>query len=213
MATLFLFLAVIGGTILVCQFVLTLIGLGSDGTVPDDMPDGVPHDLHFDASGADVGHADVSHVHGAHGHDASWLFGVISFRTLVAAITFFGLAGLSANAAGLGMPLQLMISSAAGVAALLGTHYVLRLLGRLGEDATVRIHKALGKEGTVYVPIAAGGQRSGKVHLKLQNRLMEYEAVTSAQDKLATGTRVRVVAIRGNLLEVEPVGEAAVKTA
>ena len=31
----------------------------------------------------------------AHGHGSTWMFGVISFRTVVAALTFFGLAGLA----------------------------------------------------------------------------------------------------------------------
>jgi membrane protein implicated in regulation of membrane protease activity len=41
---------------------------------------------------------------------------------------------------------------------------------------------------------------------------MEYEAITGG-DKLATGTRIRVVAIRGNTLEVEPAGQPAVAKA
>jgi hypothetical protein len=44
----------------------------------------------------------------------------------------------------------------------------------------------------------------------VQNRLVEFEAVTSAPERLATGTKVRVVAVAGNLLEVEPVKTASV---
>ncbi len=215
MATIFLFFAVVGGTILVCQFVLTLIGLGSDGDVPDDMPDDVPHDL-----SADVGHdvsADVGHdVHAghdaAHAHDSSWLFGIISVRTLVAAFAFFGLGGLAASSALWSMWMQLATAGVCGAVAMIAVHSLMKMLGKLGDDATVRIHKALGQEGTVYVPIAAGRQRAGKVQLKVQNRLMEYEAVT-AGERLATGTRVRVVAIRGTTLEVEPAGQPAVAKA
>jgi membrane protein implicated in regulation of membrane protease activity len=92
-------------------------------------------------------------------------------------------------------------------------HGLMKMLNQLGDDATVRIHKALGQEGTVYVPIAGHKERPGKVQLKMANRIMEYPAITEGE-KLPTGTRVRVVAIRVNTLEVEPVVQPAVaKTA
>jgi membrane protein implicated in regulation of membrane protease activity len=202
----FLFLAVVGGTVLICQFVLTLVGLGGDHGLDTG------HDLAHDFTG-DVGH-DV-HAGGAHGaessghdaaghHGSSWLFAVISFRTLVAAATFFGLAGLAAESAGQSVGVQLLLAAAAGFAAMYGVHWLVRGMGRLGEDATVRINHAVGKEGTVYIPIPAGKSQAGKIQLKVQNRLVEYEAVTSGKEKLATGTKVRVVGIVGNTLEVEP---------
>lgn len=206
MSTIFLFFAVVGGTVLVFQFVLTLMGLGSDSDIPDDLPDDVPHDL--SGVGHDLGHgvhAEDGHA-AAHGHDSSWLFGIISFRTLVAAFAFFGLGGLTAHSAGWTMPMQLGTAGVCGAVAMFVVHGMMKMLGKLGEDATVKIHKAIGQEGTVYVPIAAHKERAGKVQLKLQNRLMEYEAITEG-DKLATGARVRVVAIRGNTLEVEPAGQ------
>ncbi len=212
MATIFLFFAVVGGTVLVFQFVMTLVGLSSDGDVPDDLPDDMPHDMSFDAShdlSADV-HDGGHHV--SHTHDSSWLFGIISFRTLVAASAFFGLGGLAADSAGWSVLLQLGTALGCGAVAMFAVHSVMKMLGKLGDDATVRIHKALGQEGTVYVPIAAAKERAGKVQLKVQNRLMEYEAVT-AGERLATGARVRVVAIRGTTLEVEPANQPAVEPA
>ena len=207
METIFLFFAVVGGTVLVCQFVLTLMGLGSDGDIPDDLPDDVPHDL--GGVGHDLPHdAHAGDGHAAHGHDSSWLFGIISFRTLVAAFAFFGLGGLTAHGAGSSRWVELLVALVSGAVAMFAVHGLMKMLGKLGEDATVRIHKALGQEGTVYVPIAAHKERAGKVQLKLQNRLMEYEAITGGE-KLPTGARVRVVAIRGNTLEVEPAAQPA----
>jgi membrane protein implicated in regulation of membrane protease activity len=55
------------------------------------------------------------------------------------------------------------------------------------------------------VPIAGGRTQAGKIQLKLQNRLVEYEAITSAPERLPTGTKVRVVGVAGNVLEVEPI--------
>jgi membrane protein implicated in regulation of membrane protease activity len=206
LAGLFLLLAVVGGTVLIVQFVLTLVGLGGDHGL--DVSHDVPHDF-----AGDVGH-DV-HAGGAHGaegeghdaaghHGSSWLFAAISFRTLVAAATFFGLAGLAADSAGQSVGVQLLLATAAGLGAMYGVHWMIRTMGRLGEDGTVRIHHALGMEGTVYIPIPAAKAQAGKIQLKVQNRLVEYEAVTSHTERLATGTKVRVVRIAGTTLEVEP---------
>jgi membrane protein implicated in regulation of membrane protease activity len=207
LAGFFLICAVVGGTILVCQFVLTLVGLGGDHGV--DFSHDVAHDFSMDAGhdaagggahGADQGGHATSSQHGS-----SWLFAVISFRTLVAAATFFGLVGLAAQSAGQNAGVQLLLASAAGLGAMYGVHWLIRTIGRLGEDATLRVKGALGQEGTVYVPIAGGRTQAGKIQLKLQNRLVEYEAITSAPDRLATGTKVRVTGLAGNVLEVEPV--------
>jgi membrane protein implicated in regulation of membrane protease activity len=202
----FLICAVVGGTVLICQFVLTLVGLGGDHGI--DLAHDVPHDFSGDA-GHDVPAGDA-HGADAAGHDAqghhgsSWLFAVISFRTLVAAATFFGLTGLAAQSAGQPIGVQLLLATLAGGGAMYGVHWMVRAMGRMGEDGTLRVKHALGKEGTVYVPIPAAKSQAGKIQLKVQNRLVEYEAVTSGPQRLATGTKVRVVGIAGTTLEVEP---------
>ena len=205
----FLICAVVGGTVLICQFVLTLVGLGGDhialGDVAHDFSGDVGHDVHVGGA-----HGAESAGHDAQGHHgSSWLFAMISFRTLVAAATFFGLAGLAARSAGQSVGVQLLLAGVAGVAAMYGVHWMVRMMGQLGEDATVRIRHALGKEGTVYIPIPPAKAQAGKIQLKLQNRLVEYEAVTSGPEKLATGTKVRVVGITGGTLEVEPLKTAS----
>jgi membrane protein implicated in regulation of membrane protease activity len=211
MALLFMICAVVGGTVLICQFVLTLVGLGGDHGVD------FSHDLTADFSG-DAGHAALgggTHDAGPGGHEASsqhgssWLFAVLSFRTLVAAITFFGLVGLAAKSADQNPGIQLLLAVAAGIGAMYGVHWLMRTIGRLGEDATIRVRSALGQEGTVYVPIAGARAQAGKIQLKLQNRLVEYEAVTSSTDRLPTGMKVRVIGIAGNMLEVEPIKTAS----
>ena len=202
----FLVCTVVGGTVLICQFVLTLVGLGGDHSFD------AGHDVSTDFAG-DVGH-DV-HVGGSHGaegaghdeqghHGSSWLFGIVSFRTLVAAATFFGLAGLAAQSAELRPGPQLLVALIAGASAMYGVHWLVRTIGRLSEDGTQKIRHAIGQEGTVYIPIAPAKAQAGKVQIRLQNRLVECEAVTSNSERLATGTKIRVVGIAGSALEVEP---------
>lgn len=207
MTWLFLILATVGGTILICQFVLTLIGLGHDVEIADDLPDDIPHDMPHDVGhdfhGGDhgAGHADSAGHAGE--HSGAWLVGIISFRTLVAASAFFGLSGLASQAAGLSPPLQLVIAAGGGWCAMYGVHWLMRKMGQMGEDPTVRVQRAVGLEGSVYVPIPAGKRQAGKVQVKLQGRLMELEAVTAGDERLPTGTKVRVVALEGTNLVVE----------
>jgi membrane protein implicated in regulation of membrane protease activity len=200
MTYVFLFCAVVGGTVLIAQFVMTLLGLG--GAEWEDST----------GWGDDAGHLEAA-VHDPSGHDAhghhgsSWLFAVISFRTLVAAAAFFGLIGLAAQSAGQPVGVQLLLAAAAGLSAMYGVHWLVRMMGRLGEDHTLRVQQALGQEGTVYVPIPPQGRSAGKVQVSVQRRLVEFEAVTAGDKPLATGTKVRVVGVQGNVLQVEPIGD------
>jgi len=210
MTTIFLFCALVGGTIMLCQFVLTLLGLGGHDLV-DAGHGGM--DLDHDV-GPDVAHDTADHGHGtveaqgeghAHQHSSTWLFGVITFRTLVAALTFFGLAGMAARSAELSLVNQLLIGLACGIGAMYLVHWLMSLMYRLSEDNTVRINRAVGREGMVYLPVPAGRTGPGRIQVRLQGRMMEYEAVTAAPANLPTGARVVVVGVvGGHVLEVAP---------
>jgi membrane protein implicated in regulation of membrane protease activity len=93
-------------------------------------------------------------------------------------------------------------------------HWLMSLMYRLSEDNTVRINRAVGREGTVYLTVPAGKAGPGKIQLRLQGRMMEYEAVTSAPSNLPAGARVVVVGVGGgHILEVAPAEkQAAVAT-
>ena len=210
MSTVFLFCAIIGGTILVCQLILTLTGLGGHDVGGHDGVGDVAHG---------AGHDLVHDTHAGHGHDvqgegqteqhlSTWLFGVITFRTLVAAVTFFGLSGMAAREASLHVVNQLLIALASGVGAMLLVHWLMTLLYRLGEDDTVRISRAVGREGTVYLSIPGERVGAGKIQLSLQGRIMEYGAMTANHAELPAGARVVVVGVvGGSMLEVAPVEE------
>lgn len=193
--------AVLGGTLLGCQFLMTLLGLGHD--LPGDLPDDVPHDFHFGLGGVDH---DVAQGHDAPHHETSFLR-LITFRTVVAAITFFGLAGLAGHSAELPGELTLVVALAAGAAAMYGVHWLMQSLKRLKSDGTARIERAVGRAGTVYLRIPAHKSGPGKIHINVQNRTMEYEAMT-AHEPLPVGSKVVVTHVLGpDTVEVEPVPE------
>ena len=185
MDTLFLLCACAGGTLIACQFLLGLFGLSDHhGDLADhDAPD-VDHEVDH---GLDQDHGD--HDHGAH-----WYFSMLSLRALAAAFAFFGLAGMASLSAGQEPGVALLIALASGGAALVGVAYLLDALRRLRSDGTARITRAVGKIGTVYLRVPGRRGGAGKVHLNVQNRTVEYLAMTDA-DELPTGSRVSVVAV------------------
>jgi membrane protein implicated in regulation of membrane protease activity len=139
----------------------------------------------------------------------SWFVGVLTVRTVVAGLTFFGLAGLAANASGAHPAGSLAVAGAAGITALYVVAWIMKSLYRLRADGTVRIHNALGQTGAVYLTIPARKTGRGKVTVTLQNRTMEYEAETD-QSEIPTGATVRVVAVvDSETLAVETVPEPA----
>src|SRR5262249_11884699 len=97
---------------------------------------------------------------------------------------------------------------AAGAVALFGVHWMMRTIYRLRVDGTARIERTVGQTGTVYLRIPGKLAGPGKVHVTVDNRLLEYEAMT-ASEPLPSGALVRVLRIVGpETLEVEAVASA-----
>jgi membrane protein implicated in regulation of membrane protease activity len=187
LADVYLICAVVGGTILVVQTILLAVGTS-----------------HGDA---DLGHDTVGGDHDV-GHDAGdaafvkWL----SLKTGVAALTFFGLAGLAGQKAGLSAPITLVLALAAGTAALVIVAFLMASLSRLQSRGNLDLQNAVGRPARVHLRIPGARQGRGKVTLEVQGRFLEVEAVTAGAE-LPTGMDVRVVAVSGDAVEVaKPVG-------
>jgi membrane protein implicated in regulation of membrane protease activity len=196
--TIYLVCALVGGTLLVWQVLMSLVGLGADHGLDVDHEVSFDHDV-----GHEIGHG-LDHAHG-HGHSSSLFLGLLTLRTVAAALTFFGLTGLAATAYRPEEPaLSLGLALTAGLGALLLVATLMKMLHRLKADGTARIDRAVGQRGTVYLPIPARKQGAGKVTVKLQNRTMEYHAVTP-EEELPTGASIVVVSVVGpSTLEVVP---------
>ncbi len=187
MAVLYVSCAAIGGTILLLQFLMTVIGLGGDA-LDLDLPDDVDADLDISPNTDFSGDGADDHL------NSSWLFGVISFRTLVAAAAFFGVAGLGGQSAGLHPFQTLLLATASGIAAMYGVYWVMEMLKSLQSDGTAHVGLAVGSHGSVYVTIPAEERGQGKIQLNLRERTVELAAVTDG-DALAPGKRVVVTEI------------------
>jgi hypothetical protein len=111
------------------------------------------------------------------------------------------MAGLST---GLGLLAALPFGVGLGLAAMFATAMITRWMLTLEDDGSVSIHGAVGSTGTVYLSIPGERKGAGKVLLTLQNRTVEYQAVTP-QAALPTGASVLVVDVVGpDTVEVVP---------
>jgi hypothetical protein len=179
MSTLYVIAAIAGGAVLALQLIGGLVGL-IDLDLDHDAPDGV------------IGGLDLR-----------------SIRALSAGATFFGLVGLGIGKTALGPWVALPFAVAAGVAAAAGVAVLMRTLGRLEKDAVVNIENAVGLDATVYLSIPAGRERPGKIHVNVQDRLVEFLAVS--EESLATGRSVLVIdVVNPETVEVVPSPQLAV---
>lgn len=163
MTSLFWSCLLLGGGIVLLQFAASLIGMEAD--VPDgEVPD------------SSLGEG----------------MQLLSVRAVAAAVAFFGLGGLGAQRLGLPLIAAVPVGLIAGVAAAVSVAAAMRGMRRLEGDQTFRLSNTVGHSGEVYLGIP--GQRSGmgKIHITIQERLMELEAITP-DDELPTGTRVLVI--------------------
>ncbi len=177
METVFLITAGLGGSILLLQALASAIGVGLDAD----------HDL--------------GHEHSGHGSHDNGFFGMLTLRSVAAAICFFGLAGLSAASYGVPLPGTIAAATLGGVVALYSVASIMSLFQKLKDDGTANLENALGTIGTVYLRIP-GSVVPGKVTLHIHNRTVECEAF--AECEIGTGRTVRVIALRGDAVEVEP---------
>jgi hypothetical protein len=180
MDTFYLICAGLGGTVIGLQLAAGLLGFGAD------------HDV------------DTDHDAGADGdHTGDSFFGMLSVRTAAAALTFFGLGGLTAGYYGADEVAAVGVAVAAAAGAFYAVASLVRALGRLRADGTARVERAVGRTGSVYLRVPGTRSGRGKVQLAVQNRTVEYQAVTAGPE-LPTGAPVRVVAVlAADTVEVE----------
>jgi len=195
MERLYVYCAAIGGALLAIQLLLSLLGFVEH----DTLEDGHGLDLH-DATGSE---GELHSDHLERGGD--WFVGILSLRSIVAALAVFGLMGL-------GLDRQFdppkpaatfLMALAAGGGMMYAVGWTLRSLYRLRSDGTVRIERAVGLSGSTYLRIPGNKSGTGKVTLRIQERIMEYSAMT-AGDEIPTGTAVVVRSVLGpGIVEVE----------
>jgi len=191
--------------IMIVQAILTLVGLGGHG---DDVDSGSAdiHDMDIhDLDGHDMdAHGDhVAEGHGDEPGEAVGGFRFFTVRGIVAFFCIFGWTGFALCDTMLGVAAILPISFAAGLAAMLLIGLMFYAVRRMQDNGNIRYSNAVGASAQVYIPIPASRMGSGKVMVTIQERLVEAEAITDEERKLATGETVQVVGSAGNTLIVK----------
>lgn len=170
----FWFIAIVFSVLFLIQLILLLIGF--DGDVDADH-------------GGDV---QLEHE-----------FSALSVRSIIAFFTFFGWTGVLTLNNQLNVWLAVLLSAAAGLAAMFLVAYLMFKFTQLEQSGTLNLYNALHQSGEVYLPIPGHEKGHGKVHLKVDGRVREMDAVT-AGEPLKTGAQIKVIAILDdNVLMVE----------
>ncbi|MFH0944024.1 MAG: hypothetical protein V2A76_02400 [Planctomycetota bacterium] len=190
METVYFYCSIIGGGILALQVIMVLIGFSdTDADLDGDL----------DMDGGAEAHADA----------ADAFFKVLTFKTLVAFVTFFGLSGMASTRGGVSAVPTLMISVASGSAALYIVAWLMAGLSKLQSSGNVDLRNSIGSAAKVYLSIPGNHQGRGKVTVAVQGRTVEAKAVTAGKE-LKTGSMVRIVGVPADdTLEVVSLDEGA----
>ena len=199
--------------IIVIQTILLMIGIGHGGEGVEfsdtsgidglDVPD-MPSDVPTDMPGA---HAIDGCEHTAIGDGSNPAdFGTMQLFSLQGIMTFlcvFGWTGIICTSLGLHVAIAIIIALVLGFLAMLGVAKVLQLTRRLTQDGSLDVRRLLGEKGRVYIPIPANESGEGKVTIAAGERFIELSAVTDEQEAIPTGTQVRIIDVRGDVVAVE----------
>jgi len=131
------------------------------------------------------------------GHSAlGWVPSLFNFQGIVSGATVLGLAGLAATAAKLPGVVALAIAIGAALVMMAVIEGLFGVMANMDSDGTIDIDQAVGKMATVYLGIPAKSEGQGKITVSLQQRLMEFPAITLQDAPLVTGQKVIVVAVQ-----------------
>lgn len=172
-------IALLGSAVFVIIFALTFIG-GGDVDMEADM--------------------DVAEG----GDDGGVGFQFFTFKNVIAFFTIFGWTGIICVDNQLSTTLSIAISTGAGLIMMVLTSLLFFWMSSMAQSGTLRIKNAIGVVGEVYLPIGANRSKIGKIQIKVQGSLRELEAITDANEELATTSIIKVTeVISDELLLVE----------
>ena len=190
--------------ILIIQTVMLIFGLGGGSDADASDADGIDYDatdadadgIDYDAMDADVdaegddGDAPDTRLDG----DGASLR-IFTVRGMVAFFAVGGWLGLVLSKGGLASVLVALLALLGGCAAMFLMAVVLRWSLTLQESGNITLSNALFQQAQVYLTVPPNRTGAGKVTLTLQERFLELEAVTDADEPLKTGESVRVTGI------------------
>jgi hypothetical protein len=197
--------AAVFSLIFLWQFITAMLGLGGGhldldaaGFHPGDM--GGASDLHADSDGLET------HSAGEAGESVV-AFHILSIRAILAFFTLFFWAAALYLTVRKPIAQSIVMATAWGAGAWLLVAVLLHWMRKLAETGTAQLGTCVGKRGTVYLAIAAGGQ--GQVRISVSGVVTVVTARSAGGAAIAPGTAVKVTrVIEGGVVEVQPVDAA-----
>lgn len=128
---------------------------------------------------------------------------LFSIRGIVAFFTMLGWSGLffydiSNKSLALSIPLSLIC----GFIALVVIAYIIKLLLKLQSVGNIDLKNAVGKTATVYLTIPKNESGTGKINLIHQERYLEVDALTSDDEDILTGSKVKIIGLENDCFKV-----------
>ncbi len=135
-------------------------------------------------------------------HDAG---GIFSVKPLTGFFLGFGWIGGFALDRGAPLWLAVVFGLMAGIGMMALIVFMFRAILSMRSDGTVRIQDAVGAVGTVYLTLPAAKAAGGLVTVSFRGRQETYGALQGGEAPIATGDKVKVVAVvDSRTLLVEP---------
>ena len=169
--------AIVSSAIFLIQAILTMIGMD--------------HDMDFEVGDFD---GDTMDTGGA--------VSLFSIRSLVNFFVGFGWAGVSFYNDISSKAVLYFIAICVGLLFSYATVFLIKKMKKLEHNGAYKIADCVGKSCDVYLRIPAAGEGKGKVQISLNGSIHEFDAVSTGE-AIATGKRVKVIAVEGNVLEVD----------
>jgi hypothetical protein len=151
--------------IFVLQLILSFAG--SDD-VADDVPD-----------------AEINADHGAG-------FQFFTLKNFVGFFTIFGWVGIAMTQSGVGGLVSATVATLAGMAMMASMAGMFYMLTKAQYDCTMKIEKAVGQTGEVYLTIQSKRGSIGKVQIKVMGAIRTLDALTDDDSDIQTGRIVKV---------------------
>ena len=161
----FVGIGTVSSAVLTLQMVLAMLGGDMDGLDADvDIPD--------------AGEGGAS--------------GILSIRTIGAFFTGFGWSGAAMLQAGYGTGAATFVGIVVGSIFMALIFYLMTYLHSLRQEGTINYANAVGKIGSVYLPIPPHRKGIGQIEVLVQGRLKIVQAITDNDKKIGNRVAVRV---------------------
>ena len=169
--------ALIGSTIFLVLFVLSLLGADSDAEMDTDTEIGMDDGIGIQ---------------------------FFTFKNAMAFFTLFGWTGIACLDNGFSAGVSTTIAFMAGIAMMTLMSFLFLWISKLAESGTLRIENAVGNMGEVYLSIGANRSRIGKISIDVQGSKRELSALSDEKKDLKQGEVIRVTAVvSGEILLIE----------